>query len=131
MAIKHFKQYLNTVTAQYNEMQANLRQFEEECQEGLVEPERVSAVVQMIAPIKANWEQLMYIDYLLNQPNRKRKEPRYVREKKKLLEHIAEENTAEERIKQNDKINKEIENLAIEINILHKKLLNLGVKTLI
>ena len=66
MAIKHFKQYLNTVTAQYNEMQANLRQFEEECQEGLVEPERVTAVVQMIAPIKANWEQLMYIDYLFH-----------------------------------------------------------------
>ena len=111
MAIKHFKQYLNTVTAQYNEMQANLRQFEEECQKGLVEPERVTAVVQMIAPIKANWEQLMYIDYLLNQPNRKRKEPRYVREKKKLLEHIAEENTTEERIKQNDKINKEIKEM--------------------
>lgn len=108
MAIKHFKQYLNMVTAQYNEMQSNLRQFEEECQKGLVEPERIDAVKQMIVPIKANWEQLVYIDYLLNQPNRKRKEPRYVRENKKLLEHISEENTSEERIKQNNKINEEL-----------------------
>lgn len=104
MAVKHIKEYYGIVQKQYRQMQENLKLFEEESQNGMVDPERVANIIKSIEPLKNNYQQLSYIMYLLNLPERKRKEARYITENKKLLEQIAKENTATAQIERNKAI---------------------------
>lgn len=102
MAVKHIKQYYETVTRQYKEMQENIQRFEQESQNGMVEPERIENLHKIIEPIKANWEQLSYLMYLLNLPNRKEKQSKYKKENKIKIIKLAEENSPEKLIERNN-----------------------------
>lgn len=73
MAKRHVEDYFNKVADQYKEMLDELRDFEKECNEGLVEPERFDNFKKIIEPLKNNYMMWSYAMYLLNLPNRESK----------------------------------------------------------
>lgn len=73
MAKRHIEDYFNKVADQYKEMLDELRDFEKECNEGLVEPERFDNFKKIIEPLKNNYMMWSYAMYLLNLPNRESK----------------------------------------------------------
>ena len=70
MSVKHVKDYYNKVCEQYHDFIAELKDFEQLCNDGLVQPEVIEQAKKSIAPLKDNWEKLTYLMYLLNKPNK-------------------------------------------------------------
>ena len=48
MSVKHVKEYFNQVADQYSEMLNELRDFEKEAEQGLIEPERLDIIKQNV-----------------------------------------------------------------------------------
>jgi len=99
MSKKHVDDYFNQICNDYHEMVEALRDMEKECNEGLVSPERVDNLKEMIKPIKYNYQRISYIMFLLNMPNKKEKKRWYSKENKNknfpqevTLEGIRQEN---------------------------------------
>jgi hypothetical protein len=107
MAVKHIKEYYDKVCKDYREAIEEIKDFEKEVQDGIVEPERIENLKQVLKPLMNNYEQISYIMFLLNKPTRKSKESKYIGQNKKLLSKILPQNTTEELLKQNkDVLNK-------------------------
>ena len=85
MSVKHVKEYYEEICAQYKDMLDELKDFEQLCMEGMVQPEMIDQAKKMIEPIKNNWQTLNYIIFLLNKPNKKCKQNRYNNQNKKYL----------------------------------------------
>ena len=85
MAKKHFHAYYEKVCEQYRVMLEELKDMQKEFEEGLVAPEMYEQMKQVIEPIKRNYQILSYVYFELNKPNRKRKQPRYQQQNRKLL----------------------------------------------
>lgn len=73
MAKRHVVDYFNKVADQYHEMLNELKDFESECNNGLVEPEQFEQFKKILEPIKNNYMMWSYAMYLLNLPNREKK----------------------------------------------------------
>lgn len=101
MSVKAVKKYYDEVAEQYHEMLELLQDVEKEAMEGIVEPERIDRLQSQIAPIKQNYERLSYIMFLLNQPQRASKQPRYAAQNKKLLKNLEKNNSLEAVIQEN------------------------------
>ena len=101
MAVRHIKDYFEEVAQQYHDMLEEIRDFEKEAEQGLIEPERLDTIKESIQPLMNNYQMLSYIMFLLNKPNRKRKEKDYERRNKKLLSTIKMKNTKQGVIQQN------------------------------
>jgi uncharacterized protein YukE len=108
MSKKDVESYYNTITEQYHEMLQDIKDFEKEVAEGIVEPERVERLKEQIAPIKQNWERWTYMMFLLNQPQRKSKHKAYQLRNKKLLNSINPSNTVEATVRENEEALKRI-----------------------
>lgn len=93
MAKKHVVEYFNKVANQYKDLLNELKDFEKECNEGLVEPERFDNFKKIIEPLKNNYMTWSYVIYLLNLPNRKSKEKTVKRRSK---QHVEIPNTIQE-----------------------------------
>lgn len=104
MSVKHIKQYFNEVADQYHDLLEEIRDFESEAKQGLIEPERLDLIKESIKPLVNNFQTLSYIMFLLNMPNRKEKQPRYVAQNKKLLKSIDEKFTKQGIINQNKSV---------------------------
>ena len=70
MSKRHVEDYFNKVADQYKEMLNELKDFEKECSDGLVEPEIFDNYKKIIEPLKNNYMTWSYVMYLLNLPNR-------------------------------------------------------------
>lgn len=77
MSKKHFDEYFNQVVSDYKEMLDTIKDLEEECNKGLVHPDKVEQMKELIKPLKNNYMTLSWVMYLLNQPNRKQKKKKY------------------------------------------------------
>ena len=108
MAVKHIKEYYEQVCDQYVMMNDELRDFQKEVENGLVEPERLDNLKKMIEPLKNNYMTLSWIMYLLNQPNRDSKERAYQKRNKKFIESLDKNFNKEAIMKQNDEVIKSI-----------------------
>lgn len=108
MAVKHIKEYYEQVCDQYVMMNEELRDFQKEVENGLVEPERLDNLKKMIEPLKNNYMTLSWIMYLLNQPNRDSKERAYQKRNKKFIESLDKNFNKEAIMKQNDEVIKSI-----------------------
>lgn len=73
MAKRHVVEYFDKVANQYKDMLNELKDFEDECNKGLVEPERFDNFKKIIEPLKNNYMTWSYVMYLLNLPNREKK----------------------------------------------------------
>lgn len=108
MAVKHIKDYYEQVCEQYVQMNEELRDFQKEVEEGLVEPERIENLKKLIEPLKNNYMTLSWIMYLLNQPQRASKERAYERRNRKFLENLDKNFNKESIIKENEEVIKSI-----------------------
>lgn len=101
MSVKHVEQYYNEICAQYQEMLQDIKDFEAEAEKGLIEPERIERLKEQIAPVKNNYERWCYMMFLLHQPARKSKVPKYKRGQKKFLQALSSENSLESVLEEN------------------------------
>lgn len=101
MAVKHIKEYFDQICDQYHEMLEEIRDFEEEAKQGLIEPERLDLIKQQIEPLKNNYERWSYMMYLLNKPVRKQKEKAYQQRNAKFLKMIQGKNTIQGVLEEN------------------------------
>lgn len=108
MAIKAVEDYYQQICSDYKEMLDNLKDFEAEVEEGLVEPERLDRLKDQIAPIKANYERWTYMMFLLHQPQRKSKQANYKKQNKKLLDSLSKSNSLEAVLEENKEAMKHI-----------------------
>jgi hypothetical protein len=108
MAVKHIKEYYEQVCEQYVQMNEELRDFQKEVENGLVEPERLDNLNKMIEPLKNNYMTLSWIMYLLNQPQRDSKERAYEKRNKKFIDSLDKNFNKESIMKQNDEVIKNI-----------------------
>lgn len=104
MSKKHVEEYYNTIANQYSEMLHALREMEEDCSNNLVSPDRLDQIKEMIKPIKDNYMRISYIMFLLNQPNRKKKQKEYEKRNKKLLKEIPNKDKLSNIKEENNKI---------------------------
>lgn len=116
MSKKHFNNYFNSVAENYKEMLETLHELEEECNKGLVDPDKVNQMEELIAPLKNNYMTLSWVMYLLNQPNREIKKKKYERVALPQMNKIDpnRERSPEAIIKENKQT---IDNLKITFNI--------------
>ena len=108
MAVKDVEVYYKQICAQYKEMLENLKDFEEEAQQGLIEPERLDRLKEQVAPIKHNYERWTYMMFLLHQPQRKSKKPKYTELNKRLLKTLDTKNSLEGVLDENNEAMKHI-----------------------
>ena len=66
MAYKHIKEYYDKICEQYLEMKDEIRDFEIEAQNNIMEPERLDMIKEQIKPLMDNYERWSYMMYLLN-----------------------------------------------------------------
>lgn len=84
MSVKDVKIYFDKIVDDYHEMITAIKDMEEEVSNGLVEPERLENMKNIVNPLMLNYERWSYMMYLLNKPNRKSKEKRYEKTYKKV-----------------------------------------------
>lgn len=98
MSLKHFAAYYRDLQENYNEMLDGLRELEQACSTGMVEPERVERYMKTLQPIKDSFLTVQYIKYLIDKPNKKEKQKKYDKQFSKSIdiskyEKIPEENS--------------------------------------
>ena len=108
MAVKHIKEYYEQVCEQYVLMNDELRDFQKEVENGLVEPERLDNLKAVIEPLKNNYMTLSWIMYLLNQPQKASKEKAYEKRNKKFIESLDKNFDKSSILKQNEDVIKSI-----------------------
>lgn len=101
MSKKAVDNYYKEITDQYHEMLQDIKDIEKDVMEGLTSPDLLETLKANIAPIKQNWERWTYMMFLLNQPERKSKIPRYKQTNKKLLANLSSSNSIEATIEEN------------------------------
>lgn len=74
MARRHVIQYFLEQENEYIEMQETVKELQQLAQEGKVEESTYINAKKDIDIIKQNYERIAYIIFLLNKPNRKKKE---------------------------------------------------------
>lgn len=104
MAVKDLRNYYNKVCNDYKEMLDEIKIFEKELEQKIVPPEAVDNMKRIIEPLLANYQQISYIMYLLNMPNKNSKKEKYKNQQKKMIQGIEKENTTEAKLA----INKEV-----------------------
>ena len=108
MAVKHIKEYYEQVCNQYIQMNEELREFQKEVENGLVEPERIENLKAIIEPLKNNYMTLSWIMYLLNKPQRESKERAYQQRTKKFMAEMDKKFSKEGILAENEEVIKNI-----------------------
>lgn len=85
MALRDVKEYYFKMLGQYFEMKADLADFEQALKDGFITEDQMQAAIEDVDKVKQNYERLSYIMYLLNLPNRKSKQEKYIKMNKKLV----------------------------------------------
>lgn len=89
-------------------MNEELKDFQKEVENGIVEPERIENLKAVIEPLKNNYMTLSWIMYLLNQPQRPSKEKAYERRNKKFAASLDKNFDKSSILKQNEEVIKKI-----------------------
>lgn len=108
MAKKDVERYYDIITEQYHEMLQDIKEFERDLANNCIDPELVERMKKNIIPIQQNWERWTYMMFLLNQPQRKSKQPKYKERNKHLLKNLKAENSIEATIAENEEARKRI-----------------------
>lgn len=104
MSKRDVEKYYETICNQYHDLLNELRDFEEEATKGLIEPERLDTIKESLKPLVANYERVSYIMFLLNQPNKKEKKKKYIKQISKKLSQLDKNNSIESTIEENKEV---------------------------
>lgn len=88
--------YYTQVENQYLEMLADIKDYEAAHKSGEITDEKYNELTNMIEALKANYERLSYIMFLLNAPARDSKKAKYYKQNKKVVGALT--NSSEEKI---------------------------------
>lgn len=112
MSVKHVRKYYEQVEQQYQDMLAEIKDFEELALKEMFDPERLEQIKETIQPMLRNYETLSYIMYLLNKPNRESKADKYERQHKKDIRKISPSATMDGVISTNNSVLEKLKNEA-------------------
>lgn len=101
MAYKHIKEYYDKICEQYLEMKDEIRDFEIEAQNNIMEPERLDMIKEQIKPLMDNYERWSYMMYLLNLPVKKSKQKSYQERNKKFINNLNKNNSLQNVLEEN------------------------------
>lgn len=88
MSKKDFDREYNVIENQYLEMLKNLKDMEKEFADGLVSPDMLNQMKQVMEPLLVNYRMWSYVKFLLNKPAKKQKEEKYKNQNKKLMSQM-------------------------------------------
>ena len=104
MAYKHIKEYYDKICEQYLEMKDEIRDFEIEAQNNIMEPERLDMIKEQIKPLMDNYERWSYMMYLLNLPVKKNKQKSYQERNKKFINNLNKNNSLQSVLEENKQV---------------------------
>lgn len=104
MAYKHIKEYYDKICEQYLEMKDEIRDFEIEAQNNIMEPERLDMIKEQIKPLMDNYERWSYMMYLLNLPVKKSKQKSYQERNKKFISNLNKNNSLQSVLEENKQV---------------------------
>lgn len=104
MAYKHIKEYYDKICEQYLEMKDEIRDFEIEAQNNIMEPERLDMIKEQIKPLMDNYERWSYMMYLLNLPVKKSKQKSYQERNKKFISNLNKNNSLQNVLEENKQV---------------------------
>lgn len=109
MAVKHVKEYYEKICNQYTKMKKEVQLWEEQAIQKMVDPDRVQALREMVAPLQENYKRWSYMMFLLNQPTRKEKKKKYDKLISNQATKLGKENSVDAIINESENILKNIE----------------------
>lgn len=86
--IQDFKKYLDTLQAQYVQLKEDLKDFDEAFKNGYITEDRLADVKAEFEQVEINYQRVLYIDYLLGIPSRKKKKYLKRSDKRKRLRQL-------------------------------------------
>lgn len=108
MSKKHFDEYYLKVCKQYSEMMYAIREIEQQSINNIMSPERLDELKKSVEPLRNNYMTLSYVAFLLNQPNKSKKQKRYWNSEKKKYSSLDFKRSPQGVMKENSMV---IENL--------------------
>lgn len=88
MAMKHLKNYYQQVEKLYLDLASELKELEEDFKKGECTEEELQNLLIPVNNIKENYQRLSYVLFLLYQPKRDEKKPKYDKENKDLVKYF-------------------------------------------
>lgn len=111
MSKKHVDAYYKQVCEQYMQLKQEIKDFEKECSEGIVAPEKLDQLKQTLRPLMDNYQRISYIMYLFNLPNKKEKQKKYHKVNIKTLSKLDKKFSTEASIDENKNVLLNIDNM--------------------
>ena len=106
MSVKHVKDYYLKVTNDYHLMKETLDELEkcmtEESAADAVK--NIDVIKQQVNALKENYMRIAYIVYLLDMPNKKEKQKKYMRQNQTKIKTMPEKDTLDGVRKENEEI---------------------------
>lgn len=99
MALRDVKEYYYTMLGQYVETKNDLEDFAIALKDGHITEDQLEAAKEDVELIKENLDRIQYIMYLLELPNRKKKQVAFKLANRPLIEHFEKLNVDTSSIK--------------------------------
>ena len=114
MAVRHLRDYYNQVSGQMSSLQSTIETFVKESADTMVSPKIMENLKKQLAVIQDNKKRLDYIMYLLDIPNRKKKESNFQKMAARRLKSIHQQQEIVENNQAIKKINAQINKISKE-----------------
>lgn len=113
MSKKHVEKYYAKMASDYTEMKKTLEELQTNATEDTANKyiNQINIIKEQVKLLEANYKRLSYIMFLLNMPNKKKKENKYINSESKKLNKIPIEHRQESIEKENSDILLNIKNI--------------------
>ena len=109
MSVKHVIEYYKKMDKQRSDMLSMLELFDRQMQTSMVDSEKYEQIKKMAETFNTNYQRLSYIIYLLNQPNKKKKQQDYARRNRKFLQTLDKKHSLDSVLNENSTVLKSID----------------------
>lgn len=108
MAKKDFDEYVLKMAKQCDDFKKVLESISSEAQDNLVDLDYIDRVEQQKAKIEENYQRLLFIKFLLDQPTKKKKIKKYNNQLKSALKKLNKSNSLDSVLEENNTIIEEL-----------------------
>ena len=113
MSKRHVEEYYSKMFSDYCEMKSVLEELQSNLTEetASIYTSQIDEIKNQVRLLEANYKRLSYIMFLLNMPNKKKKEKNYIRSEYKKLDVIPVKDREESVEKENNEILNKLKNI--------------------